>query len=125
MTIEQFELTDDNIEAAPDWVKESMNANGGTVLQMPLLLDELVKYRVYSSKGEARNAIKNGGLSVFAYESGEQFSTSKGVYKTIDGETIDSFNSKQAVIKDPNVRWSFIEGDVVKKGKRAFVKFSK
>lgn len=124
MTIEQFELTDDNIETAPNWVKESMNSDVNA-LQMPLLLDELIKYRIYSSKGEARNAIKNGGLSVFAYESGEQFSTSKGVYKTIDGETIDSFNSKQAVIKDPNVRWSFIEGDVVKKGKRAFVKFIK
>ena len=89
----------------------------------PLLIDELVKNKIFSSKTEARNMIKNEGVAFFCYEGvGSKFKLEGNNYKTIDGKDIENFNDKNAILHDPSVHWQMIDGDVVRIGKRRFIK---
>ena len=124
MQVEAFELTD-NIDPAniPDWVKDCLNQDEMHVAKLPTLIDELVKYKIFNSKSEARSMLSNRGVAVFSYEGfGPQFRFEGNNYKTINGDAITNFNDKKAVVTDPTVHWQFIAGDVVKIGKRRFIK---
>lgn len=124
MKVETFELTDDTAKNIPDWVKDCLNHQDEMqIVKMPTLIDEFIKYKIFKSKAEARNMISNRGVAVFSYECfGPQFKLENDNYKTINGETITNFNDKKAVVTDPTVLWQFISGDVVKIGKRKFIK---
>lgn len=125
MQVEAFELTD-NIDPAniPDWVKDCLNHQDEMqVVKLPTLIDELVKYKIFNSKSEARSMLSNRGVAVFSYEGfGSQFKFEGNNYKTVNGDTITNFNDKKAVVTDPTVHWQFIAGDVIKIGKRRFIK---
>lgn len=125
MQVEAFEWQDD-IDPAniPDWVKECLNHQDEMqVVKLPTLIDELVKYKIFNSKSEARSMLSNRGVAVFSYEGfGPQFKFEGNNYKTVNGDTITNFNDKKAVVTDPTVHWQFIAGDVVKIGKRRFIK---
>lgn len=122
MQVETFELQDDTKSSeAPDWIKD--DAEKFETVKLPLLIDELVKHKIFNSKTEARSMLSNRGVSVFCYEGkGAQFKIENDNYKTIDGDVVSNFNDKRATITDHTVRWQFIEGDVVKIGKRRFIK---
>ena len=125
MKVEAFELTDDmNLENIPDWVKDCLDhPDEMHVVKIPTLVDELVKYNIFNSKAEARKMISNRGVAVFSYEGfGPQFKFENDNYKTINGDKITNFNDKKAVVTDPTILWQFIAGDVVKIGKRKFIK---
>ena len=125
MKVEAFELTDDmNLENIPDWVKDCLDhPDEMHVVKIPTLVDELVKYNIFNSKAEARKMISNRGIAVFSYEGfGPQFKFENDNYKTINGDKIINFNDKKAVVTDPTILWQFIAGDVVKIGKRKFIK---
>jgi tyrosyl-tRNA synthetase len=117
-SVECFELTDD-ATAIPDWVKDCLDHQDDMTdvtpeNSMPLLVDELVRAKIFSSKSEARNLIKNHGLSMFCFEAeGEP-------YRAIDGTVLDSFSDKKAVIDNPNIHWTLEDGDVIKTGKRKY-----
>lgn len=125
MQVEAFELTD-NMDPAniPDWVKACLNHQDKMqVVKLHTLIDELVKYKILNSKSEARSMFSNRGVVVFSYEGfGPQFKFEGNNYKTINCDTITNFNDKKAVVTDPTVHWQFIAGDVVKIGKRRFIK---
>lgn len=122
MTVETFELEDENDWSnAPDWVKDCIE--NGKVYEAPLLVDSLVKYGIFKSKTEARNMMKNKGLSVFCYEGPDEDALKyKGPYKTIDGKDVESLYDLNSLVTDPNTRWMFIPGDLVRIGKRKFFK---
>lgn len=96
MTIETFELEDENdLSNAPDWVKNCVEH--GTVIEAPLLVDSLVKYGIFKSKTEARNMMKNKGLSVFSYEGSDEDANGKSKYKrhfrgTSEEDVMKQFN---------------------------------
>ena len=122
MTIETFELEDENDWSnAPDWVKDCIEL--GTVCEAPFLVDSLVKYGIFKSKTEARHMMKNKGLSVFCYEGPDEDALEyKGPYKTIDGKDVECLYDSDSLVTDPNTRWTFISGDLVRVGKRKFFK---
>lgn len=125
MKVETFEWQDDtNLSETPDWIKDSVeNYDKFETVKFPLLIDELVKYKIFNSKSEARSMLSNRGVSIFCYEGkGAQFIIENDNYKTIDGDVVSNFNDKRAIITDPTIRWQFIEGNVVKIGKRRFIK---
>lgn len=57
--------------------------------------------------------IKGNGVSIF--------STFDGL-RNINDELMESFNDKRAIVTDADARWTFIDGDVIKIGKRRFIK---
>lgn len=122
MTIETFELEDENdLSNAPDWVKDCIEL--GTVQEAPFLVDSLVKYGIFKSKTVARNMMKSKGLAVFSYEGPDEDSLKyKGPYKTIDGKDVECLSDSDSLVTDPNTRWMFIPGDLVRVGKRNFFK---
>jgi hypothetical protein len=122
MTIETFELEDENdLSNAPDWVKDCIEL--GTVQEAPFLVDSLVKYGIFKSKTDARNMMKSKGLSVFCYEGPDEDALEyKGPYKTIDGKDVECLSDSDSLVTDPNTRWTFIPGDLVRVGKRKFFK---
>lgn len=125
MKVEAFELTDDMDPAnIPDWVKDCLDhPDEMQVVKMPTLVDELVKYKIFNSKAEARKMISNRGIAIFSYEGfGPKFKFESDNYKTINGDTITNFNDKKAVVTDLTALWQFTSGDVVKIGKRKFIK---
>lgn len=125
MKVEAFELTDNMDQTnMPDWVKDCLNnPDEMKVAKMHTLVDELVKYKIFKSKSEARSMLSNRGVAVFCYEgSGPQFKIDGDNYKTINGDIITNFNDKKAVVTDPTISWQFITGDVVKIGKRRYIK---
>lgn len=125
MKVEAFELTDDmDLENIPEWVKDCLDhPDEMQVVKMPTLVDELVKYKIFNSKTDARKMINNRGVAVFSYEGfGPQFKFKDDNYKTINGDMITNFNDKKAIVTDPTVLWQFTSGDVVKIGKRKFIK---
>jgi hypothetical protein len=70
-SVECFELTDDATDI-PDWVKDCLDHQDDMTdvtpeNSMPLLVDELVRAKIFSSKSEVRNLIKNHGLSMFCF----------------------------------------------------------
>ena len=125
MQVEAFELTDDiDPSSIPDWVKDCLDhPDEMQEVKFPLLVDELVKYKIFNSKSEARSMLSNRGVAIFCYEGfGPQFKFVGDNYKTVNGDSIANFNDKKAVITDPTTRWQFDKGDVVKIGKRRFIK---
>jgi hypothetical protein len=125
MTVETFELFDDmEPSTIPGWVKDCVEdpACMGLVT-LPTLVDELVKAKLFTSKSEARSMLGNRGVSVFCYEGfGPMYRIDGGNYKSVDGIPVASFNDKVAVITNPTTRWLLNSGDVVKIGKRRFIK---
>ena len=125
MRVETFEWQDDtDLKTAPDWIQDSVeNYEKFETVKLPLLIDELVKYKIFNSKSEARSMLSNRGVAIFSFEGkGPMFKFEGENYKTVDGDCISNFNDKRAVITDPTLHWLFIEGDVVKIGKRRFIK---
>ena len=126
MKVEFFELQgDDDYTNAPDWVIEAVNSGELQTVQLPLLVDQLVKYEIFKSKTEARNMIKNKGLSLFCYDGPDNPPDNnymKGPYKTLDGKDVNSFYDQESIVTDVNACWSFIPGDLIRIGKRKFIK---
>ena len=122
MHVEVFDgLTDEEISAKFGDLRNFVQLTAEN--SFPLLIDELVTNHIFSSKTEARNMIKNKGIALFCYEGiGPQFKIEGQNYKTIDGQTIENFNDKHAILSDINVHWKLIAGDVIKIGKRRFIK---
>lgn len=108
MKVETFEFNEN--QELPAWTKCLENAEP---VKLPLLIDELVKHKIFKSKSEARNMIKSSGVSIF--------STFDGL-RNINDELMESFNDKRAIVTDADARWTFIDGDVIKIGKRRFIK---
>ena len=125
MMVETFELLDDmDPSNIPSWVKDCVEGPACMVpVTLPTLVDELVKAKIFMSKSEARSMLGNRGVSVFCYEGfGPMYSIDGGNYKAVDGSPVASFNDKVATITDPTTRWLLNSGDVVKIGKRKFIK---
>jgi hypothetical protein len=67
--------------------------------------------------------MKNKGLSVFSYEGPDEDALKyKGPYKTIGGKEVVCLYDSESLVTDPNTRWMFIPGDLVRVGKRKFFK---
>ena len=67
MKVETFEWQDDTkLSETPDWIQDSVeNYEKFETVKFPLLIDELVKYKIFNSKSEARSMLSNRGVSVF------------------------------------------------------------
>ena len=69
--------------------------------------------------------IKNKGLSLFCYDGPDNPPDNnymKGPYKTLDGKDVNSFYDQESIVTDVNACWSFIPGDLIRIGKRKFIK---